>query len=607
MTVAERAPAQGRPAAALRRVQAAWRATLVVAAIVAAGLALGLPWWVVGLAAFYVASIAPSAGAMRATYAAWDARSREWSRLLEEGEVGRGLHDMAGSARPAARHAIDVLERCDARAGAEARDRLDAVYKRTDRRMERWRKPPEEWVWPAVTEGYLGGQRFVRLPGSRVLVRYFAIYENTPGWLPRAVRRRAVPILRLVDVVRLLHNDDIERRSLIATLWVRAAVLATAPLTASASPTGLVPLRDGSAVAANAVYAAAVVAAVAMALLGPRIARYTMHRDTRWWLYACEQALTIAAVVAAPCWAVAIYGSGAVNWLQRPHWRLRRLFAWMAATYIPFAVAAAAAGAAGWAIGAEAAIAIAATAIMAGSYGLMAPVTAVTLLRALVDSVAWRVRVWRVIRVERRELRAVIAAVETQLRAYGAGSAEAAGAAAQARAAGELLAARGATLRRRPRNLARLLEAAIGRVVVPDHVALADGMPEPRLRSAGVVFRPGALASLTVAGGRNARRIEALVVRIVQEAVDKGAEGLVHTYVRDAGDGAIEIEICNDVPEQPLAGFGTGAQWLERARVGIPDARAVTRGRWTSDHHTLVGDVYSVVVRLGPLVFEKRP
>ncbi len=605
--MAEPAPTQGRAAAALQRVQATWRAAFVSAAIVAGGLALGAPWWVVGLSAFYVACIAPSAGAMRATYAAWDTRSRAWSRLLEEGGVGQGLHDMAGSARPAATHAIDVLERCDARAGADARERLDAVYERTDERIKRWKKPPERWVWPAVNEGYLGGQRFVRLEGSLILVRYFAIYENTPRWLPRAVRRRAVPVLRLVDVVRLLHNDDIERRSLIATLWVRAAVLVIAPLTASASLTGLVPLRDGSAVTADAVYATAIVAAVIMALLGPRIATYTMHRETRWWLYACEQALTIAAVVAAPCWAVAIYGSGAVNWLQRPDWKLRRLFAWMAATYIPFSVAAAAAGAPGWPIGGEAAIAIAATAIMAGSYGLMAPVTAITLLRALVDSVAWRVRVWKVIRKERRELRGVIAAVETQLRAYGVGSPEVASAAAQARAAGELLAARGATLRRRPRNLARLLEAGIGRVVVPDHVALAEGMPEPRLRSAGLVFRPGSLARLTVAGGRNARRIEALVMRIVQEAVDKGAEGRVHTYVRDAGAGAIEIEICNDVPEQPLTGFGTGAQWLERARVAIPDARAVTRGRWTSDHHTLVGDVYSVVVRLGPLVFEKRP
>ena len=582
-----------------------WVTALVAAATVAGGLALGLPWWVVGLAAAYVASVAPSAGAMRATYVAWETRSREWSRYLEAGEFDQGLHDMAGQARPAANHAINVLSRYDARAGDEAVERLGTAEARTARRLERWRHKPDDWVWAAMNQGYLGGQRLVRLPGSLTLVRYFAVYENTPAWLPRVIRRRAVPLLRVIDVVRLLHNDDIERRALIATLWLRAAVLAAAPLTASASLTGLIPLRDDSSVAANATYAAAAAAALIMALVGPRIARYTMHNETRWWLYAGEQALTIAAVVAAPCWAVAIYGSGAVNWLQRRDWSLRKLFVWMAVTYVPFVIVAAAMDVRPWPIAGEVAIAIAATAIMAGSYGLMAPVTAMTLVRALIDSVAWRVRVWTAMRVERRELGAVIAAVETQLRAHATGSAEAAEAAAEARAARELLAARPVALRRRPRKLVRLLDVAIAHVAVPDHVALPEGMPEPRLRSAALVLGPGPLAELTLESGTTAQRLEHLIKRIVQEAVHNGAEGLVHTYVRDAGEGAVEIEICNDVPAQPLTGFGTGAQWLERARVAIPDARIVTRGRVTSDHHSLVGDVYSVVVRLGPLVFEK--
>jgi hypothetical protein len=94
-------------------------------------------------------------------------------------------------------------------------------------------------------------------------------------------------------------------------------------------------------------------------------------------------------------------------------------------------------------------------------------------------------------------------------------------------------------------------------------------------------------------------------MRIVREAVDKDAEGLIHTYVRDAGDGAIEIEIANAVPEHPLTGFGTGAQWLERDSIAIADAEIIGRGDWTADHHSLVGKVYSVAVRLGPLVFEK--
>lgn len=597
-------PVGGVAAARHRDIQGASRTVVVAAAIFVAGHELGLPWWASGLCAVYVASVAASARAMRATYKAWQAQSREWARLLEESEVGQELHDMASGVRPALDYAVAVLERYDPEAAEEARLRRDRVREQTAERLERW-KTQDPSIWEAFHEGYLGGQRVWRLPGSQALVRYFAVYENTPAWLPSAIRRRAVPVLRAVDVVRLLHNDEIERRALIATLWVRAAVVGIAPLTASASLTGLVALRDGASPAATIVWIAAVAVATLMALLAPRIVTYTMHQDTRWWLYAAEQSLTIAAVVAAPCWAIAIYGAGAVNWLQRPDWRLRKLFAWMAITYVPFVSAALSMGAEPGEIASEAALAIAGTAIMAGSYGLMAPVTATTLVRALVDSIAWRIRVWRAMRSERRELRSVIVTVEKALAAHAAGGAEAADAAARARAARALLVSRRVTLRRRPRRLDRLLATAIADVVVPEAAELPAGIPEPQLRAAELVFRPPSLARLVFESGRNARRLDVLVKRIVQEAVDKGVQGQVHTYVRRAGDGRVDIEIANAVPARVFGGFGTGQQWLERARLAIPDAQIIARGERKSDHPELVGDVYSVVVRLGPTIFER--
>lgn len=542
---------------------------------------------------------------MRKAFADWQSQSREWSELLKEGEVAQELHDMASGVRPAVEQALQVLEHHDAEAGRDARRLLEGVHERAALRLEPWELKRAPEVWEALNEGYLGGQRFSGAAGFQTLMRYFAVYENTPRWLPRTVRRRAVPLLRIIDVVRLLNNVDIERRALIATLWVRVAVVVIAPLTASASLTMLVPVASGASAVATAAYAVVVAAATLMALLGPRIATYTMQRPTRWWLYASEQSLTIAAVIVAPCWAIAVYGAGAVNWLERPDWRLRRLFAWMALTYVPFAVAAVAQGAAAGPLAGEAAIAIAVTAIMAGSYGLMMPITVATLVRALADSAAWRIRVWSTLRIERRELRDVITAVEAGLREHAADSAEAAEAAERARVARELLAARRVTLRRRPRRLDRLLEASVARVVVPVDAILPGGVPEPRLRAARLVVQPQALARLTVESGGNARRLDALVKRIVQEAVDKGARGLIHTYVRRAPGDAVEIEIANAMPAQPISGFGTGAQWLERARIAIPDAKIVQRDPWTSDHPELHGDVYSVVVRLGPTIFER--
>lgn len=599
------APAPGLAGIRRRADRRAWPPVVAAAALACGGRALGLPWWASGVGAVYVVSVASSATAMRKTYAAWQEQSQAWSQRLQDGEVGQGLHDMTGGARQAAVRAVEVLERYDAQAGRDARERLDVMHERVALRLQPFQIRQDPSVWQAHIEGYLGGRRLIELPGSPRLVRYFAVYENTPAWLPRAVRRRAVPALRLIDVVRLLHNEDVERRALIATLWVRVAVVAVAPLTASASLTGLVPLRPGTSPVVTVVYTAAVAASILAALRGPRIATYTMHRQTRWWLYTAEQSLAIAAAVAAPCWAAAVYGAGAVNWLQRPDWRLRKLFGWMAITYVPFAASAIAQGADAELVAAEAAIAVAVTAIMAGSYGLMAPVTAATLVRALVDSVMWRVRVWGVLRGERRELRTIISDVESELRTRAAHSAEAADAAERARAARELLAGPRVSLGRRPRRLDRLLAATLARAVVPDDAELPDGAPEPQLVSAPVVFQPVPLSHLTVESGGNARRLDRLVTRIVGEAVDKGATGLIRTYVRGAPDGAVDIEIANAVPERPLSGFGTGAQWLERDRLAIPGAEIITRGRWTSDHPEATGDVYCVVVRLGSTIFER--
>src|SRR5262249_18448468 len=147
------------------------------------------------------------------------------------------------------------------------------------------------------------------------------------------------------DIVRLLHTPDIEYRSLIASLWLRAALVLIAPLAAGGSLTGFVPFAGGSSPLADAVYVAAAAFAVATAVLSRRVADYTIRPPMRRNLVVAEQSLATAAVVAFPCWPVAIFAAGAVNWIERPDWTLRKLLIWMALTYVPMATSAAVMGA----------------------------------------------------------------------------------------------------------------------------------------------------------------------------------------------------------------------------------------------------------------------
>jgi hypothetical protein len=547
-------------------------------------------------------AVAANAREGRAAVSRWLRDSRSWTDTLTVERLARSGHEIVNSAQRDLLAAVAVLQGLDPNAASKARDSFDAARKRAKTALDAWQDGSSPQLWEAADHGFLGGATIVAPPRSVVALRRFATYANTPDWLPRWARRRLVPALRLIDVVRLVHTPTIERRALISTLWVRAAVVCLAPLAAGLSISGLVPLRTDSVLQLLA-FGAPAGASVATAVFATRIADYTIGQPTRWRLYAVEQAVAILAVVAAPCWPTAVYAAGAVNWLERPNWTLRKLLIWMAVTYVPFLAAGVADGAPAGLIVGEAALAIAVTAIMAGSYGLLGPLTLFVAAQASWESMTWRLHAYRLVRRDRRDMLALIDETRADLLRHRSDD-RAAAAAEHLRATRDQVRRRTARSLWRPRRLDRLVSHAITRYVPPDNAKVPQGEAPPRLVASRVIEQPADAARRVVASSGDARRLEKLIGAIVQEAVDKGAAGRLVTYARALDDRGVQLEFANVRPSDAPTGFSTGDRWLDRHRIGIVDVTVTSRGVRTTDHPDLVGEVFSVVLRLGPGVFE---
>jgi hypothetical protein len=559
--------------------------------------------WAAGVGGVYAVAVALNTREGRVAVSRWLHDSRGWADTLTVERLARSGHEIVNSAQRDVIAAVAVLERIDPAAAAGAREAFDAARERAKRALDAWQAGSSDELWEAADHGFLGGAPVFASPRSDVALRRFATYANTPRWLPRWARRRVVPALRLIDVVRLVHTPTIERQALISTLWVRAAVVSLAPLAAGLSLTGLVPLRTDDALQALA-FGAAAGASVGSALFATRIADYTIGQPTRWRLYAAEQVIAVLAVVAAPCWPTAVYAAGAVNWLERPDWTLRKLLIWMAVTYVPFAAAGVADGAPVGLVAGEAALGVVVTAIMAGSYGLLGPLTLFVAAQASWESLTWRARAFRMVRRDQRDMLALIDRIRGDLLQHQSDDADAFRAAEHLKATRDQVRRRTARSLWRPRRLDRLVSHAITRYVPPDNAKVPEGETPPRLVASRVIEQPTGAASRVVASSGDARRLEKLIGAIVQEAVDKGATGRLVTYARDVEDRGVQLEIANVKPSDATTGFSTGDRWLQRHRIGIVDVEVTSRGVLTTDHPDLVGEVFSVTVQLGPGVFE---
>ena len=294
-------------------------AALGAAIAVAICLLTEAEFWVLLVAAAYTGGFSSGIRQMSATFVEWERDQRDWSTALSRERIADRAHQSTRGVHHAIVAAAVLLETRDQGVAVEIRRRLEAYRTRAREIISKWRDSASPEQALAADEGYYGLTTVATARSSRTL-RRFATLDNTSARLPYWLRERLVTLLRSIDVVRLLHSPDIERRALIVTMWLRAAIVLAAPFAVDGSLTGQVPLAAGSTALADTVYYAIAAYAVVCGLIAPRIADYTIGQPTRIWLFGVEAVLTVAAVVAAPCWPVAVFGAGAVNWLERPDW-----------------------------------------------------------------------------------------------------------------------------------------------------------------------------------------------------------------------------------------------------------------------------------------------
>jgi hypothetical protein len=527
---------------------------------------------------------------------------QNWSYALVAERVADSAHRVARAGERAVNMAAVLLEDLGERATADVlREQFAVCRERAEETLRKWQESTGADVARAADEGFLGGATMIARPRSGEPMRRFATYENTPAWLHPTLRAQVVRLLRGVDVVRLLHAPDIERRSLIVSLWLRAAFVLVAPLARTGSLTRLVPFGPGVGLLGDVVWIAISAFALTTAVLSSQVADYTIYKPTRVRLFVVEQALTTLGVIATPCWAVAIFGSGAVNWIERPDWRLRKLLFWMALTYLPLIGSAMVMGVSGADAVLEAVIGVCITAVMAGSYGLMFPATVTTFVGALWGTIGWRARAYVRARRDRRDVQAVLDQAGRDVQRLAAGDPRAEDVLSGLhRTRGQMVDPR-QFLRRRSRVLEVLCSQAITAVVPPEG-AIAD----TALKATLVVSEPPTVGELYIAEAVIARRLERLIKRLVLEALDSEAEGAVYSRLALLYDGRVELTIANDVgSEQPRSeGFRTGGDWLRRWRAGIPGCEELEREKVSGNAIGVVGDVFSVRIAIGREVFQ---
>lgn len=564
---------------------------------------LGGPSWLVLVLAAYGAALSVALPSMVTTFAVWRVDRARWSDSLVTERVADHAHVLARGVQRWVGEAADLVELTDATAAAQLRDEVLVLRERAAATLARWRAQASPESARAMETGYMGGLAMIAPPRSSRPLRRFATYQGTPRWLPRNLRGLLVQLLRGVDVVRLLHTPEIERRSLIVSLWLRAAFVAAAPLAAGASFTGAVPLRVDAGTGTDVIWAVVLAFAVATAVLAGPIADHTIGQPTRWRLYAAEQALTIAAVVSSPCWPIAIFGAGAVNWIERPDWTLRRLLAWMFLTYGALAIGAVAAGADASAITFEVLLGIAVTAVMAGSYGLMLPATVATFVGALVGSMAWRSRAFLAVRRDRDDADRVIDKARASVSTMDARDPRVSRVLAGLSTASARLDDPRQLLERRPRALAPLCSRAMTAIVPPEG---HDVPPDGAMRSAPIASRPLEVRDLVLRSGRVARRLERLLKRVALEAVDNDGRDVLFCHIGLLDTTRVLITIGNGLPSpQPATqGFQTGEAWLHRWRTGIPECRIIFRDECSGDPFDLAGNVFLVQLTIGTSAFQ---
>ncbi len=414
--------------------------------------------------------------------------------------------------------------------------------------------------------GLIGGAALTTPTRSDRPLRHFSVAANLPRWLGPAWAERLSRLMRPIDLVRLLHTPQIERRTLVGTLWLRAAIVLAAPLSGAVSPSGDVPLGSGSTAPAEALYWLVACEAVATAILAPRIADFVIGRPVRWPLLLAEQALALALIGAFPCWACCAYAAGPIVWFEKREWSLWKIPVWAVlnlGAVLAFASQSPVA---------EAAIAAVVVALIADSYGLMLPAVLATLLRGWhAERTARKLIVARAAR-SRETVRGAIAETRVVLERAGEDDGAPDGGEIEtlldglAQAEEQLERTAASDLGRPPHTLADICAQAVaGAGVSP-----AGWDPGAALHATQIECRPEDLGRLEVTSPGARRALERLVKRVVFEAVAHGL-GLLSTRIEAAGDRVV-VAIANEVHPDRIDGAGAGYRWTEALAASLPGA-----------------------------------
>ena len=514
----------------------------------------------------------------------------QWSAALVGDLTVDASHDRAALVRRPLREAIGVLELAgDRNLARQVKDELAeceslAVTPRGAVRASDLGDPYQG------SSGFLA--RYVSIAPSRSSNRLRIFGTKLGVHLPFGTSGRGVTkaLFVPVNLVRLLHTPDIERRAIVAMLWMRAIFLVGAPLTAAISY-GHVPLSAGSSVGSNWLYLTACTVAVITAILAPKLATFVMGTSVRWPLFVFEQVLFMALLLEFPCWACFAFGAGPIVWLEKKDWSLGKLLAWSVASVGLLLFALERQSLTDGLV--EVTISVVVVGLIADSYGLMAPAVVTTLISAMRRNFALkREIVSRDVRTRAIYLRSLSVARNAVLRSVPGGDAKSviadlARVEAQVKVAGEKESSGTA--------LVDICSTAIRRAGVPP----ADWNSDATLQATQVQAEPGELALLRPKGRKVGRDMEKLFVAVVLEAVAHGS-GLLMTRITACGE-SVEISLANEIHPEHQPGSNMGVARFRKLSRVLPDCDVAVDGAVAQEGLPM----WQVRVRLGSACFRQ--
>jgi hypothetical protein len=419
--------------------------------------------------------------------------------------------------------------------------------------------------------------------------------SNLPDWIHGPHVRKAMRRLGAVlDDVRLLHDAQIEWSVLLFTMWARLVFVASAPLLTGAT-FGHAPLMGGLE-ARDIPWLCEVVVATGTALAAPWIARTVMQRDdlgteTRRWLLALEVPVTVAALLATPCWPVASFAAGWTNWWQRPTFSWGKLAAWIVAVSACMAGGMVLAGVAPGRIAGEIAVAMAAIAVIGSSQGAMLPISATLLAQVIVGGlISPRSAQHRADEEISSAIRHLVKAAKVIDAWSPQGDVRAETDAGSLRDIAGVLAARSDTTDRwagrAPLGLRTLLETALEKAVgarfsspgaLPNTREASHAAGSDTLMTLPPSFYADALGALRLKRRGHARSLSLLVVEIVEEARRYGS-GAFETRCHRQDD-RIVLRFSNRIRYGAIRhGRGTGQETLRNLAAEMPGCTIDWRG-----------------------------